>query len=198
MIIDEKVYQKTEPEMEEQKNEAVREEDWSPAHIFKKIVCILLKDCIIALVLSVVLFKIIFNVTMVHSTSMNPTLYEGDTLLLDHLFYEPEYHDIVVFKNEEKGILVKRIIGMPGDTIEIRDSVVYRNGEPLEEDYIYDGSFGPGDMTGPVTVEEGHVFVMGDNRPDSYDSRYNGIGQVSEDLILGGVLFRVHPFSTLK
>ena len=185
-----------EPEVEKN-NEVKQEEDWSPAHNFK-VVRILLNDVIIALVISVLLFKIIFNVSIVHGTSMNPTLHEGDYLLINHLFYQPEYHDIVVFKNEERGILVKRIIGMPGDTIEIRDSVVYRNGEPLEEDYIYDGYFGAGDMTGPVTVEEGHIFVMGDNRPDSYDSRYYGVGQVSEDAILGGAIVRVIPFSLLK
>lgn len=185
-----------EPE-EEKDNKTVLAEDWSPAHNFK-IVRILLNDIIIALVLSVLLFKIIFNVSIVSGTSMNPTLHDGNLLLLNHLFYEPEYNDIVVFENEERGLLVKRIIGMPGDTIEIHDSVVYRNGVPIEEDYIHNGYFGPGDMTGPVTVEDGHIFVMGDNRPDSYDSRYNGVGQVSEDLILGGAILRVYPFSLLK
>ena len=185
-----------EPE-EEKDNKTVLAEDWSPAHNFK-IVRILLNDIIIALVLSVLLFKIIFNVSIVSGTSMNPTLHDGNLLLLNHLFYEPEYNDIVVFENEERGLLVKRIIGMPGDTIEIHNSVVYRNGVPLEEDYIHNGYFGPGDMTGPVTVEDGHIFVMGDNRPDSYDSRYNGVGQVSEDLILGGAILRVYPFSLLK
>ena len=184
-----------EPE-EEKDNKTVLAEDWSPAHNFK-IVRILLNDIIIALVLSVLLFKIIFNVSIVSGTSMNPTLHDGNLLLLNHLFYEPEYNDIVVFENEERGLLVKRIIGMPGDTIEIHNSVVFRNGVPIE-DYIHNGYFGPGDMTGPVTVEDGHIFVMGDNRPDSYDSRYNGVGQVSEDLILGGAILRVYPFSLLK
>ena len=154
-----------EPE-EEKDNKTVLAEDWSPAHNFK-IVRILLNDIIIALVLSVLLFKIIFNVSIVSGTSMNPTLHDGNLLLLNHLFYEPEYNDIVVFENEERGLLVKRIIGMPGDTIEIHNSVVYRNGVPIEEDYIHNGYFGPGDMTGPVTVEDGHIFVMGDNRPDT-------------------------------
>ena len=185
-----------EPE-EEKDNKMVLAEDWSPAHNFK-IVRILLNDIIIAFVLSVLLFKIIFNVSIVSGTSMNPTLHDGNLLLLNHLFYEPEYNDIVVFENEERGLLVKRMIGMAGDTIEIHNSVVYRNGVPLEEDYIHNGYFGPGDMTGPVTVEDGHIFVMGDNRPDSYDSRYNGVGQVSEDLILGGAILRVYPFSLLK
>ena len=88
---------------------------------------------------------------------------------------------------------MKRIIGMPGDTIEVKNSVVYRNGEPLEEDYIAQGYFGCGEMTGPVTIEEGHVFVMGDNRPDSYDSRFAGVGQVSADDIIGGVVCRLFP-----
>ena len=151
---------------------------------------------VLAAAIAAILFKVIFNLGIVNGSSMSPTLNDGDVLLLDRLLYEPEYNDIVVFKNEERGTLVKRIIGMPGDTIEVKNSVVYRNGEPLEEDYIAQGYFGCGEMTGPVTIEEGHVFVMGDNRPDSYDSRFTGVGQVSEDDIVGGAVFRVRlsPF----
>lgn len=148
---------------------------------------------VLAAAIAAILFKVIFNLGIVNGSSMSPTLNDGDVLLLDRLLYEPEYNDIVVFKNEERGTLVKRIIGMPGDTIEVKNSVVYRNGEPLEEDYIAQGYFGCGEMTGPVTIEEGHVFVMGDNRPDSYDSRFAGVGQVSADDIIGGVVCRLFP-----
>lgn len=167
----------------------------SPWNVWK-LVNFVLKRAVIAEVIAVLLFQVMFRVMIVQGTSMKPTLWEGDRLFLNYLCYEPAYGDLVSFKNEERGYLVKRVIGMPGDTIEVRDSVVYRNGEPLEEDYIAQGYFGCGDMTGPVTVEEGHVFVMGDNRPDSYDSRSTGVGQVSEDDIVGGAVFRVRlsPF----
>lgn len=171
----------------------IQAEDWSPRHNWE-IIKGTLKDVLLAAVIAVILFKVIFNIVMVNGNSMHPTLENGNVLLINHLCYKPDYEDIVVFKNDARGVLIKRVIGLPGDTIEIKDSVVYRNGEALEEDYIVNEFFGDGEMDGPVTVQDDHVFVLGDNRPDSYDSRFNGVGQVSEDLILGGVIFRIFPF----
>lgn len=151
----------------------------------------LVKPIIAAATIALLLFKIIFHVVVVHGTSMEPSFHSGDILILNHLTYEPDFGDIVVFKHGDRDILIKRIIGLPGDSLEIQDSTVIRNGKALEEDYIIDGVFGDGDMTGPVIVENGHIFVLGDNRPDSYDSRHSGVGQVADDDILGGVVFRL-------
>jgi signal peptidase I len=77
--------------------------------------------------------------------------------------------------NGEEKDLIKRVIGVAGDVIEVKDGVVYRNGKVLQEDYIYGGQT-PGDMA-PFTVDEGYIFVMGDNRPNSMDSRDPSIGE---------------------
>jgi signal peptidase I len=114
---------------------------------------------------------------------------------------KPSHGDIIVFKahvysdtGEEKD-LIKRIIGMEGDVIEIKDGVVYRNGEALEEDYIY-GGITPGDMA-PFTVDEGYVFVMGDNRQNSLDSRDPSVGEVAVSDVLGRVDLRLFPFDQI-
>ena len=89
--------------------------------------------------------------------------------------------------------MIKLVIGVAGDTIEIKNGKVYRNGEVLEEDYVY-GGVTPGEM-GPVVVSENHVFVMGDNRPVSLDSRDAAVGEVALEDIFGRADFRLFPFN---
>ncbi len=91
---------------------------------------------------------------------------------------------------------VKRVIAMPGDTIDIQDGNVYLNGEELYEPY-YKGLTTPTDYSVdyPITVEEGHIFVMGDNRPNSLDSRSSSLGQVPIDAVIGKSQLRIWPFS---
>jgi signal peptidase I len=114
---------------------------------------------------------------------MKPTLLSGDYLIADKLTYHfktPAHGDIVVFKypRDEKKDWLKRIIGLPDEKIEIRDYLVYVNGVPLKEDYVVDntGVRHSGDLRnyGPLTIPEGHFFVLGDNRDESYDSRHWG------------------------
>ena len=136
-----------------------------------------------ALLAVLIALHILFPVCRVNGTSMEPSVHDGSIILSTSRVDNLDYEDIVIFPNVYRGNLVKRVIGLPGDTIEIRDSVVFRNGEPLDESYISQGYFGPFDLTGPVTVEEGHVFVLGDNRPDSLDSRSSLVGQVPIDTI---------------
>ena len=169
------------------------QDDWSPKSNWKRIRPYL-TDMLVAAFIATLLFKVIFNISIVSGSSMVPTFHNGDILILSHISYNIERGDVIVFKNEERGNLVKRVIGVPGDTIEIKESTVYRNGEALNEDYINSGYFGSGDLTGPVTVREGTYFVMGDNRPDSYDSRMNGVGLVDKDKVIGEYLIRVFPF----
>lgn len=148
----------------------------------------------------------------VPTPSMEPTILVGDRLLIDKFTYRnylskhlpltpatrPERGDIVVFKFPEQPeiLYVKRAIGLPGETLEFRNQTVYINGQPLEEDYaVYkstqsdNGSFNhyPSNMRrdhyGPVSIPEGHYFMMGDNRDDSADSRYFGF--LPEDYIVG-------------
>ncbi len=150
---------------------------------------------IIALVLALVIRTFFIQAFKIPSGSMLETLLIGDHLLVSKINYgikipftdsfavtfsEPAFQDIVVFEfpEDESKDFIKRIIGLPGDTIEIKDKQVYRNGELLEEAYVQhtDPSVRNGvrDNREPVKVPEGKYFVMGDNRDESYDSRFWG------------------------
>ena len=132
--------------------------------------------------------------------SMVPTIEVQDRILVNKLAYDlhvPERGDIVFFENQEGGRtpLVKRVVGLPGDRIEIRDGRLLLNGERQEEPYAADKpcapELSPTCSFGPVTVPEGHVFVIGDNRPHSIDSRF--FGPVPEEDLIGEALFRFWP-----
>lgn len=161
------------------------------------------KTIIIALIIALVITSFI-KPTLVKGYSMYPTIEPYNYLIVNKLPYitgEPHHGDIVVFKahiysdgGEEKD-LIKRVIGVAGDTIEVKDGVVYRNGEALSEDYIY-GGVTPGDMA-PFAVDEGYIFVMGDNRPNSMDSRDPSIGEIAVSDILGRVDIRLFPFNEI-
>ena len=143
-----------------------------------------------ALVVALVVKTFLFQAFYIPSGSMEPTLEKGDRVLVNKLSYDlhdVNRGDIVVFeptraRSGTDGIkdLIKRVIGLPGDVIETRDGVVYVNGEPLDEPYLAEGTMtgDPSDGQNPAierqTVPEGHVFVMGDNRANSADSRYRG------------------------
>jgi signal peptidase I len=125
------------------------------------------------------------------SKSMVPTLEVGDRVFVNkfiYRFHDPERHDIIVFRSEEGSTeggqedLIKRVVGLPGDEISVQDGVLLVNGERQEEPYVNHRSPDTSSF-GPVTVPEGKVFVMGDNRADSLDSRY--IGPVSFENIEG-------------
>ncbi len=131
----------------------------------------------------------------VPSSSMENTIMTKDRLIanrLAYLFDEPERFDIIVFKfpDNEKILFVKRIIGLPGDTVEIIDGVVYVNNEMIEEPYLAEKPVG---NFGPVTVPEEHYFTLGDNRNHSEDSRYWINTFVPEENIKAKPLFRYLP-----
>lgn len=147
---------------------------------------------VVATGLALTLDYLLFDTFYVNGDSMQPTLdggdinvdTDGDVVMLN-IVATPERGDIVVFKadwtGEEEYFLVKRVIGVPGDTVEIRNGELYLNGELQEEDYIKEPMY---DYTyPPVTVPEGHYYVLGDNRNNSSDSRV--IGCVPEDKIVG-------------
>ncbi|UVI30887.1 signal peptidase I [Paenibacillus spongiae] len=158
----------------------------------------------IALTVVLLLHFFVFNLSTVEGQSMEPTLYEGEWLFVNKFSYligGPDRGEVVILKDptnrlEKKEYLVKRVIGVPGDTIEIREGQLYRNGELIVEPYtdteIEDLDFGP------YKVDEGMYFVMGDNRHAraSLDSR--SFGAVSEDLIRGRADFILWPIAKLN
>ena len=140
--------------------------------------------------------------TEVEGASMENTLHNGDNLIVDKLsyrFHDPERFDIIVFpfQFQDNTYYIKRIIGLPGETVEIRDGHIYIDGssEPLDDVETKEYMVG---NYGPYTVPEGCYFVMGDNRNDSKDSRYWINPYVSKDKILGKAVFRYWPITEMK
>ena len=164
-----------------------------------------IRDIIIALLIAgtILLF---FKPIVVKQESMQPTFYSNDYVIVSrqayNLFGDVERGDVIVFKsdlvdeNGEQKHLIKRVTAVGGDTIEIRDGYVYLNGEMLDEPYVAEEGIS-GEM-GSVTVEEGKMFVMGDNRRVSQDSRSPELGQVEESSIVGKVVLRIYPFDSIE
>ena len=157
-------------------------------------------QCIVsAIVVCILLFTFVLRVVSVVGTSMVPTLEESDRLVVSKLFYEPKYGDIVVLRklSFKDDAIIKRVIATEGQTVDIDfdKGIVYVDGTALDEPYVNELVSDPEDFTDPVTVPEGCVFVMGDNRNHSTDSRYSKIGCVDTRLILGKAYLRLMPFS---
>ncbi|MGV8906259.1 MAG: signal peptidase I [Acetobacterium sp.] len=156
-----------------------------------------LQSAIIAIILAFIIKMFLFDFVMVQGSSMVPTLENGDRLIINKIGYtigEPNYEDIVILSYSKNVEYVKRVIGKGGDTIEIKNQVVYLNDKALSEDYI---SPLPYDDFAKVTVPADTYFVMGDNRSNSSDSRYESLGFVEKNAIDGKVIFRIWPLNTI-
>lgn len=178
------------------KPEAVKTETTTRGEIYDW-----MQSLVFALIICIIVFVFIFRIVDVSGNSMNPTLLNGDKLVVSDVFYKPKQGDIVIFRKDEykAEALVKRVIATEGQTIEIDfdRGRVYVDGELLDEPYIAEPTRNQIDFQGPQTVPEGCVFVMGDNRNASSDSRKAEIGMVDERLIVGKVLLRVFPFDSI-
>ncbi|MGN0317425.1 MAG: signal peptidase I [Lachnospira sp.] len=153
-----------------------------------------ISSLIVVTALAVIISYVFLPVIRVTGTSMAPTLINGDILLCVK-GSRINRGDIVAFSYNNK-ILLKRVIGLPGDNIDIdEEGVVRRNGEVLDEPYVSEIRKGTCDMEFPYQVPENRLFVMGDNRGVSIDSRSVTIGCISDEYILGKVLIRVYPFN---
>lgn len=168
------------------------------------------KALLIAFALAAFIRYVLFTPIVVDGESMMPTLVSGDRMVVNKVSYkisDIHYEDILVFHAPEKKDYIKRVIGLPGDTLEYKNDILYRNGKQVDEPYlkefkaaILDGGTLTEDFKlevyiGKEKIPDGYIFVMGDNRRNSKDSRH--IGVVSETKILGKTSVVFWPMSQL-
>lgn len=163
------------------------------------------RDIVIAIIIaSIILF--FFKPIIIQQESMQPTFYSNDYVVVSKqsysIFGDIERGDVIVFRSsllDENGnqkSLIKRVIGLPGDTIEIKNGYVILNGVTIQEDYLAEQGVS-GEME-QITVDEGKIFVMGDNRAVSQDSRSPEVGQVDQDTVIGKVVLRIFPLDSIR
>ena len=155
-----------------------------------------------AFVLATLITNIVAHHTRVEGASMEPTLAENDYLIIEKIsyyFHDPRRYDIIVFpvavdSDTDGNYYIKRIIGMPGETIQIKNGSVYINGDLLGEEYGMAEILDMGIAEKPVTLGEDEYFVLGDNRNLSTDSRSSNIGAIKKEDIVGRACLRIYPF----
>lgn len=157
---------------------------------------------IVVLILSFVIVNFVAQRTEVVGTSMNPTLENGDNLIVDKLSYwfnDPKRFDIIVFPypKEPDKHYIKRVVGLPGETVQIIDGYVYINGEKLDESYGSDVMNTAGIAQDPIVLGPDEYFVLGDNRNNSEDSRYAAVGNIKRSDITGRAWLRIWPFDSI-
>lgn len=155
------------------------------------------KDILIAIVIALLIRQFVLAHTVIPSGSMIPTIQINDHVIVNKLSYyftEPKRGDIVVFHEDID--LIKRVIGLPGEVIDLKDGKVFIDGKPLEEDYFYEpmDTNIKGILDYPFKIPEHSYFVMGDNRNVSQDSRY--IGPISKDKIFAKAGLRIWPLKS--
>lgn len=137
--------------------------------------------------------------TQVDGHSMENTLFDGDNLIVDKISYrftDPKRFDIIVFPYhyKEDTYYIKRIIGLPGETVQIQDGEIYIDGALLEEDYGKETMLTSGRAADQIQLGEDEYFVLGDNRNHSEDSRFDDVGNIERSEIIGRAFIRIWPF----
>lgn len=150
---------------------------------------------VVAAVLAAVIVTFVLQSFLVQGASMLPSLHDGERVLVDKITYrfrEPQRGEVVVFRYpaDASRKFIKRVIGLPGDVVEVRAWTVYVNGRPLHEEYILGPTYRE---FGPAVVPEGTLFVMGDNRNQSEDSRDPSVGFVPQSLVVGRAILTYWP-----
>lgn len=162
-----------------------------------------IKALAFALIIAVLVRNFLFSPTVVLGESMSPT-FEDNNLVLVNKISDIQRFDIIVFDAPDaNSYYIKRVIGLPGDTVEVRDDILYIDGKAMEEPYLkeskeqselfgkFTADFTLQELTGETHVPEGKIFVLGDNRINSKDSR--SFGFIPKESIIGEVKFRFHP-----
>lgn len=185
--------------MAKEKKQAQSEEQLSSGDSLKLDLYFWLQALVMALVALILIFTLVGRIIGVDGSSMVPTLHHGDMLILQSLGYEPRQNDVVVLTKESfmEQPIVKRVIAVGGQTVDIdyTENTVYVDGVALDEPYINElmEDLGPESIT-HAEVPEGSIFVMGDNRNHSSDSRSPRLGVVDERYVLGRALMVLLPF----
>ena len=165
-----------------------------------------------ALIIVVILFGFVFRVAIISGDSMKNTLINGDVVVISNFGYTPKQGDIVVVSRnaentpdsmrDENGPIIKRVIATESQTVNIdfATGIVYVDDKPLDEPYISTPTVNQYDVQFPITVPKGHIFVLGDNRAVSLDSRSSRIGEggmIDTRYVLGHAVYRVFPFNKM-
>ena len=167
-------------------------------------VCKWIADLLIVILLAYTLTLFLCDRTTISGNSMQPAIENEDTVLLNRIaysFHGPKRYSIIAFPPngvKTSKIYVKRVIGLPGETIQIHDGKVYINGSVLEDDVSEDDILTAGLAAGELTLGENEYFVLGDNRNNSEDSRFANVGVVKKDDIVGSVWFIASPMKRMR
>lgn len=163
-----------------------------------------IKDIVVALGVTLFITTFIFQNTQVIGDSMNPTLQNGNAIIVNKFIYrfqQPKRGDIIAFKYSQNPsqFFIKRIIAIEGDKIDIRDGKVYLNDQMIEEKYILEpmDTIKIGNIDFPIVIPKDSYFVMGDNRNISFDSRYKDVGLVPLSHISGKAVLRIWPLNLI-
>lgn len=157
-------------------------------------------DCAVMVALACFLVFCFGSRTEMNGSSMSPVLESGDVVLMDRLSYDigkPDRFDIAVFEREGQQPGIKRIIGLPGETVQIKNGSVYINGKLLKAENGLGETTIAGAAEYPVELGEDEYFLLGDNRESSEDSRFSGIGNIKGENLIGRVWLRFQPFSRI-
>lgn len=191
-------------EKAEQQNEEAKPEEKKP--LWREILS-WVTTLGMAVIIALAIRAFVFEPIRVDGESMMDTLLDGEIMIVtkpEYLFGDPQVGDVIICHYPGRGNtnFVKRVIGVPGDTLEIRDDVVYRNGEVVEEPYLTHARNVKGFDMAPFTVGEDQFFVAGDNRDNSHDSRnyyyIGGPAAIDRSMIVGHVRWVVLPFDRMR
>ena len=156
--------------------------------------------CVAIVLLSIIINAYVLQLVIINSDSMQPNFNKQDMLLINKMknLQKIDRYDIVVVKTKDRynPSIVKRVYGLPGETIRIKDSKIYINGKIIKDPYLKENKYKSGLATKEIKLKDDEYFVLGDNRNKSCDSRHKNLGIVNKKYIMGEAILCVYPFKT--